>query len=113
MFTFGLAAIPLAYICSFYGKKTASGFVLLVTFYFIFGTVTMLVDTILFILIGVIISQTFYDTFVWIMNFFPLYSMSKGLEKIYNTNMQVEVCKIVNLEYCQFYPKLFEKCCEG
>ena len=111
--TFGLAAIPLSYICSFFWKKPASGFVSLITLYFIFGTIMLLVDAILLLLVKVLITQTFYDTFVWIMDFFPLYSMSKGLEKIYSHNMQAQVCQAISPEYCQFNSTIFKICCDG
>lgn len=119
LLTFGLATQPLAYLMSLTSPKPATAFSLMVIVYLLLGVITSIVMFFFKLVIGKVVSQAAYDAMSWTLKFFPIFSMSSGISKVYEVGSFATICARIPSStldvLCQFADsknQLFG-CCTG
>lgn len=92
LFSYGLASIPMAYVVSLASPRPASAFSLLVIINLVLGVMSSIVSFVLRRVVPTIMSQQVYDWLSWFIQFFPIYSMSSGIAKVYSTGSFAATC---------------------
>lgn len=90
---FGFSAIAYAYVASNFIAKPSSGFTLLMMIYLITGLIFSITIQILQLLQRAqIVATTLVESLTWIFSISPIFSMTRGFQRLYGNGIQHKVC---------------------